>query len=592
MTTMVEERLALSLRSYQQPVYDAVTGAWESGVQRPVFVAPCGWGKTVVFVFLILWVLERRGGRAVVLVHSEELVEQTARAIQGVAPGLSVGVVKAGRNEVDARIVVASVQTVTNRSRAEQITGVSVVVADEAHLSYARTWQQALRHFGVLGGHTLAVGCSATFTRTKGTEALSSIWDEVVKTVPVSAGVQAGYLSNVVGRKIEVDGLDLTSVAKTQSGDFDDAELGDAIEASGVGMQIARQTLVHAGDRSLVGFAPSVRCAHYYAECLREVGISTLVVIGESDKDERKGAKGRHMQWALDNHRRRTEPEHRHRPDSVQMLMTVNALSTGFDAPWCSAALMGAPTTSEIRYIQSAGRIMRTHFTRGEGLLLDVTGNSELLKLRTIADLAGVPVRENESIRQAQQRAEQEAGESTRPGRGAGVVGTISHRDINVFEDAWGAWLTSRGGTPFLVTRGVKGLDMPATVVMIYPERTDGARGELTGAYSVVRMTARGRGKGEQLHAGCDLDDARAWAELEVQAIENAEYRAEREINPRAQQYSVTDARARWRRTAASAAQLEMAARLGIEPGSTRKGPVSDAISVHLVSGRLERFGL
>src|SRR5690606_32047673 len=107
--------LMLGLRPYQARAIEAIIEADRQGVKRPLVVHPTGTGKTVTFCHL----LKNRSalGRALVLVHRDELAQQTVEKIGMVAPELAVGVVKAERDDVSADVVVASVQTASRDRR-------------------------------------------------------------------------------------------------------------------------------------------------------------------------------------------------------------------------------------------------------------------------------------------------------------------------------------------------------------------------------------------------------------------------------------------------------------------------------------------
>ena len=59
----------LTLRRYQE---EALTAIETCGVPRPLVALPCGTGKTCTFSALI----KRRGGRALILAHRDELLQQ------------------------------------------------------------------------------------------------------------------------------------------------------------------------------------------------------------------------------------------------------------------------------------------------------------------------------------------------------------------------------------------------------------------------------------------------------------------------------------------------------------------------------------
>ena len=105
--------MRFDVRPYQQEALDAIVAAEGRGIRRPFLALPTGTGKTVVFAHLI----QQRGGRALVLVHRDELIWQAAEKLQIIAPDVELGIVKAARDEVDAPCVLASVQTISRETR-------------------------------------------------------------------------------------------------------------------------------------------------------------------------------------------------------------------------------------------------------------------------------------------------------------------------------------------------------------------------------------------------------------------------------------------------------------------------------------------
>jgi superfamily II DNA or RNA helicase len=99
--------VALELRPYQLEAIAAIEEAHRRGVRRPLLGLPTGTGKTVIFADLI----RKRGGCALVLAHRDELLAQATDKIRQIDPGARLGLVKAEANEVEAPVVVASMQT-------------------------------------------------------------------------------------------------------------------------------------------------------------------------------------------------------------------------------------------------------------------------------------------------------------------------------------------------------------------------------------------------------------------------------------------------------------------------------------------------
>ena len=110
--------LALELRDYQVEALERVEQAEARGVRRQLGVAATGLGKTVMFCALA----QRRGGRALILAHRDELIAQAAAKVREVWPGVDVGIVKGSTDEVHSHVVVASVQTLARQARLDRLT--------------------------------------------------------------------------------------------------------------------------------------------------------------------------------------------------------------------------------------------------------------------------------------------------------------------------------------------------------------------------------------------------------------------------------------------------------------------------------------
>ena len=170
---------AIAPRLYQAEALDKITAAYRRGVTRQLVVLPTGTGKTVVFSHLIA----RRPGRALVLAHRDELIQQAAAKLAQVSGNaLGIGIVKAKQNDTGARTVVASVQTLTRPGRVEQLGRFETVIVDEAHHSVADTYLDVLDRLGCMtDGGPLTAGFTATAQRTDKL-GLGHVWQEI--TVP------------------------------------------------------------------------------------------------------------------------------------------------------------------------------------------------------------------------------------------------------------------------------------------------------------------------------------------------------------------------------------------------------------------------
>ena len=130
-----------ALRDYQNEALGAIDDALARGVRRQVMALPTGTGKTVIFAELI----RRRGGRALVLVHRDELVNQAVDKLAAV--GIEAGVIKAERDDVEAGVIVASIQTLSRPRRLACLRpDFNTIVIDEAHHAVAETYRRVIDH--------------------------------------------------------------------------------------------------------------------------------------------------------------------------------------------------------------------------------------------------------------------------------------------------------------------------------------------------------------------------------------------------------------------------------------------------------------
>src|SRR2546421_2080379 len=181
----------LTPRPYQHEAVAALLAAAARGVQRPLLVLPTGTGKTIIFALLV----QRRGGRALILAHRDELIQQAVDKLHLVDPTMPLGVVQAERDELTAPTVVASVQTLSRRPRlARLVPDFHTIVIDEAHhapappsrriLEYCRAW---------CPDGPLVVGVTATPARGD-RQSLRQVFEGIVYQKTLVEMMQAGDL--------------------------------------------------------------------------------------------------------------------------------------------------------------------------------------------------------------------------------------------------------------------------------------------------------------------------------------------------------------------------------------------------------------
>jgi superfamily II DNA or RNA helicase len=342
---------------------------------RVLLHMPTGSGKTRTAMSAISHLLTRKEPTLVVwLAHSEELCEQAVEEFSRAWSALGNRSVSVYRwwgphspDLADARdgVIVAGLSKVfsaARRSIAEVgvIAGrVGLVVMDEAHQAIAPTYEFVLGVLTRAGASTPMLGLSATPGRT---------WNDVAEdqrladfffrqkvtlevpgyASPVDYLTDEGYLA-----RVRYESLTHTSDVELSAQDI--ADLAAGLEVSQrILEQLAddeqrnllivhrTEQLLRSHERILI-FAATVEHAVVLATVLRSRGIWAQAVTGTTPAASRAHLIAQYRAAS-------TEP---------RVLVNYGVLTTGFDAPRTSAAVIARPTNSLVLYSQMLGRAIR-----------------------------------------------------------------------------------------------------------------------------------------------------------------------------------------------------------------------------------------
>lgn len=368
----------IKLYPYQLECLRSVETKLAQGVMRQAVSIPTGGGKTITFAELIR---RRQGlGRALVLAHRDELIDQAVNKVRLVVPDANIGKVKAESNQVNAQIIVASVQTLSRDSRLQQlIPDFQTIIVDEAHHAAASTYRKILDYLGVFKqfNQPLLLGVSATLERADGTK-LSSIFEEITYQIDLLQLIQDQYLVDLAAQQIQLKGFDLDNV-KSSNGDFVESQLSEQMDAVNSPQQVAEAFTKYAHDRKAIVFTPSVKLAHDTAEALRGSGFSAEALDGSTESTHRRGI--------LD----------RLKTGVTQVVTNCSVLTEGFDETSISAVIIARPTKSKPLYIQMVGRGTRSHPGKKNCLILDCVGATSKHDLMSIPVLMGLDPKSDSS---------------------------------------------------------------------------------------------------------------------------------------------------------------------------------------------------
>lgn len=234
----------------------------------------------------------------------------------------------------------------------------TMVVFDEAHQAIAHTYRDLIETIVTRNPRTGLLGLTATPGRTWSDSQTDSTVADLFYgnkvTInfpgenPVVRLTREGYLAEVSFSLLNVNpGLTLSEddlLALSNSLDIPDElarRLGDDDRRN---LRILQRLLELSKEhKRILMFAPSVQNALLITSACRGVGLDANAITSSTNKSDRRKLISRFKR--LDG--------------QTRILINYGVLTTGFDAPQASAALIARPTKSLVLYSQMVGRVIR-----------------------------------------------------------------------------------------------------------------------------------------------------------------------------------------------------------------------------------------
>lgn len=376
---------------HQRKAAERVWRKLDGGHTRAILHMPTGAGKTRTAMNIVSRFLNAHEPALVVwLASTSELLDQAADAFQAAwvnagnrelplarmwsdyDPDLSNmtdGLVVAGFQKLHALSVRDSLAIMRLAARTK------LVVVDEAHQAIAPTYASLTDKLSAAGSHHAVLGLTATPGRTWSDvakdEKLSAFFDHNKVTLeiegwenPVDYLMAEGYLARPTFNTLEYEPALEFTPAPTVNGDISDEEAALERLAVDIGRNKAIvaevERLILAGHKRIILFAASVRHAQIISAILVAKAIDSRVVTGNTEQGER----------------RRIVNAFRKPSATPMVVCNFGVLTTGFDAPNTSAAIIARPTKSLVLYSQMVGRA-----TRGTK-----AGGNETCEITTVVD--------------------------------------------------------------------------------------------------------------------------------------------------------------------------------------------------------------
>lgn len=356
--------MTLTLRPYQEKCVDSIYAFLRERDDNPCAVVPTGGGKTPIIARICTDAVTRWNGRVVILAHVKELLEQSYKHLERDAQGaFPIGLYSAGlgARDVGYPVTVAGIQSAYRNVR--DFPPADLVIVDEAHRippDGEGQYRTFLTEMKAKNPKVRLIGFTATPYRTS-TGAIcakENLLNRICFEVGVRELIHDGYLSPLVTRGGQVDS-DFSSIA-VKRGEFDQGQL-EAFMSEDVRVATAVSDILHrAGPRKkVIVFASGVAHGAKVAEFLRDQAEAGSVgeIYGDTPADKR------------------AELVKAFRDGDLRILVNVDVLTLGFDAPNVDCVALMRATMSPGLYYQMVGRGFRIAPGKTDCLVLDFGGN-------------------------------------------------------------------------------------------------------------------------------------------------------------------------------------------------------------------------
>ena len=348
----------IMLRDYQIEICEKVNEAFKA--HRSVMMQmPTGTGKTVVLASLVqqylnldlnfddnrnnlnnskLYSKSYQHCQVLIVAHRIELIEQTGAFLSHF--GIDYGVIAGGKwPTVFKRVMVASVQTLSKNLDIDLAP--SLVVIDEAHHALAKTYQMLWTAWP----EAKFLGLTATPYRMSG-DGFTDLFEVLVDSWSVKRFIADGWLSPYDYYSIRPDSeeqQEIDSLKKRGAdGDFQMKELREKLDVRPSIERLFESFERFAFDKKGIIYAIDIAHAEHIAEYYRLQGVNAVAISSKTPAKERAEV----IRTFKDENR-------------IQILVSVDLFSEGFDCPDVEFIQMARPTLSLAKYLQMVGRGLR-----------------------------------------------------------------------------------------------------------------------------------------------------------------------------------------------------------------------------------------
>lgn len=318
-----------ALREYQVDVTERARGHYRNGCRRVLLQAATGAGKTHISSEICRCAVAK-GKRVLFLAHRRRLISQKCERLREF--GVPYGVLMAGVRYNEAPVQVGSRDTLLSRSLRNDhlaLPHADLVIVDEAHNCMADEYQALLECYR----QSLALGLTATPATSNG-KGLGSYFEALECAVPTSQLVREGWLVPV-----RCYGPERARKGKRTL-------CGDPV----------KHWRDLAMDRPTVLFTSKVATSLSVCKAFNDAGIPAEHIDSHTPDEQRDAVIARLCAgW-------------------TKIVCNVGIWLEGVDVPQLSCCIMLRMAGSYVLFLQAVGRIMRSHPTKQDAILIDHSG--------------------------------------------------------------------------------------------------------------------------------------------------------------------------------------------------------------------------
>ena len=251
-----------------------------------------------------------------------------------------------------------------------------LIVIDEAHHALAETYAEVMNAYP----KAKKLGLTATPYRLNG-KGFTDLFDTLLCSWSMEKFIAEGRLSLYDYYSIKPDSADQLLIDSLQKrgadGDYQQKELNEVMDVRPSLERLCLTIKEYVPGKKGIVYAISIQHAEHIAEFYRENGIKAVAISSKTPLAERQELIGRFKSSSL-------SPSLNSTSDDIEVLVSVDLFSEGFDCPDVEFIQLARPTLSLAKYMQMVGRGLRVAEGKEYCVILDNVGQYKRFGLPSV----------------------------------------------------------------------------------------------------------------------------------------------------------------------------------------------------------------